>query len=45
MTKNTEDTQEDKPPFFDSWSKMYWLLMAVLGVMVLLFYLFTVHYS
>ena len=45
MTNNKPEEQENKPPFFDSWSKMYWLLMAVLGVMVLLFYLFTEHYS
>ncbi len=45
MTDNTKEVNEDKPPFFDSWSKMYWLLMGVLGVLILLFYLFTQHYS
>ncbi len=45
MTKSTDEVKEDKPPFFDSWSKMYWLVLAVLGVLILLFYLFTQHYS
>lgn len=45
MTEDKQEVQEDKPPFFDSWSKMYWLVMVVLGVLILLFYLFTEHYS
>lgn len=45
MTKDNQEVQEDKPPFFSSWSKMYWLVIAVLGVLILLFYLFTEHYS
>lgn len=45
MTDNIEEVQDDKPPFFNSWSKMYWLVMVVLGILILLFYLFTEHYS
>ncbi len=45
MTDKSQETVDDKPPFFDSWSKMYWLLMGVLGVFVALFYLLTQHYS
>jgi hypothetical protein len=43
---NTEDHQPiDPPPFFKKWSGMYWLVIGVLGVLVLLFHLFTQHYS
>ena len=40
----TEPTEE-KPPFFKSWAGMYGLLMGTLAFFVLLFYLFTQHYS
>lgn len=45
MTKDTQEVNDEKPPFFDSWSKVYILVMGVLAVLVLLFYLFTEHYS
>lgn len=45
MTNKSQEAVDDKPPFFDSWSKVYWLLIGVLGVFVTLFYLFTQHYS
>ncbi len=45
MTDEIKEAEENKPPFFDSWSKMYWLVMAVLGILILLFYLFTQYYS
>jgi hypothetical protein len=45
MTNQKQETADDKPPFFSSWSRMYWLLMGVLGVFVVLFYIFTLHYS
>lgn len=45
MTEKQEEVNEDKPPFFDSWSKMYWLVMIVLGILILLFHLFTQYYS
>ncbi len=45
MTEETREVDEGKPPFFDSWSKMYALVMGVLAVLILLFYLFTEYYS
>lgn len=45
MTNHPNEEDKAKPPFFSSWSKVYWLLMAVLGVFILLFYWFTQHYS
>lgn len=45
MIDKSQEESKDKPPFFDSWSKMYWLLIGVLGVFVSLFYLMTLHYS
>lgn len=45
MTEVTKEANEDKPPFFDSWPKMYALVIAVLGILILLFYLFTEYYS
>lgn len=45
MTEETKRAEEGKPPFFSSWSKMYWFVMGTLGVLILLFYLFTEHYS
>jgi hypothetical protein len=35
---------EDRPPFFRSWSGVYALVLGFLGVLVLLFHLFTRHY-
>ena len=45
MTEETKEVEEGKPPFFSSWSRMYWFVMGVLAVLILLFYLFTEHYS
>lgn len=35
---------EDRPPFFRSWTGVYALVLGVLGFLVLVFYLFTRHY-
>jgi len=45
MTQNTNEVNDDKPPFFSSWPKVYMLVMGVLAVLIFLFYLFTEHYS
>ncbi|WP_199688359.1 hypothetical protein [Pontibacter oryzae] len=34
-----------KPPFFKSWSGMYWLVLANLGFLILLFYIITKYYE
>ena len=35
----------DSPPFFKKWSGMYWLLIVTLALLVILFHLFSVHFS
>ena len=35
MTNDAKEVGEDKPPFFNSWSKMYGLVMGVLAVLIL----------
>ncbi|MFD1756642.1 hypothetical protein ACFSC6_15640 [Rufibacter sediminis] len=35
----------DPPPFFKSWTSMYWLVLGVLAVLILLFYLITEAYK
>jgi hypothetical protein len=42
---DTEDpTPEDRPPVFRSWTGVYALVLGFLGLLVLLFHLFTRHY-
>ena len=36
---------EEKPPVFKSWKGWYITLIGVLSVLILLFYLFTNHFS
>ncbi len=40
-----EEQPLDKPPFFSSWSGMYWLVLGNLAFLILLFYLITKIYS
>ncbi|WP_278251894.1 hypothetical protein [Sabulibacter ruber] len=35
----------DPPPFFKSWTAMYWLVIGVLAGLVGLFYLITIAYQ
>jgi hypothetical protein len=44
-TPSEENQPEDKPPFFKSWKGMYWLLMATLIFLIIIFYLFTRYFS
>jgi len=39
------EDREEAPPFFKKWSGMYWLVIGVLGLLVILFYWFSQHYS
>lgn len=32
--------EQDKPPFFSSWKKLYMLVLLNLAVLIVLFYLF-----
>jgi hypothetical protein len=43
--KSSITSLEDKPPFLKKWKNIYWLLMANLAFFILLFYLFTLHFS
>lgn len=43
--KHQEETEFGKPPFFNSWSGMYWLVVGNLAFLILLFYLFTRYFS
>jgi len=45
MTEGVKEADDNKPPFFDSWNKMYAMVMGVLALFILLFYLFTITYS
>ncbi len=38
-------TLDKKPPLFKSWKQIYGAVLAILLVLVVLFYLFTVQYS
>ncbi|MBF8964173.1 hypothetical protein I0P70_13035 [Pontibacter sp. FD36] len=35
----------DKPPFFESWKSMYWLVLGNLAFLITLFYIITRIYS
>ncbi len=43
--KKEKEIPVDPPPFLGSWKNIYWLLMGNLVVLILLFYLFTRHFS
>ncbi len=36
---------DEKPPFFKSWKTWYLLVIGFLVVLIILFYLFTKHFS
>jgi len=36
---------EEKPPIFNSWTAWYVLVIGFLAVLILLFFLFTKHFS
>lgn len=46
--KEAEDKtlgQLDKPPFFESWKGMYWLVLGNLAFLIVLFYIITKIYE
>ncbi|WP_262707119.1 hypothetical protein [Chitinophaga barathri] len=40
-----QETPEEKPPVFSSWSVWYWLVAGVLAALIVFFYFFTKNYS
>lgn len=44
MTENKQDTQFERPPFFNSWKAIYLLVLANLLVLIVLFYWFSVSF-
>ncbi|WP_162912084.1 hypothetical protein [Pontibacter actiniarum] len=40
-----EEAPITKPPFFSSWSGMYWLVLGNLAFLILLFYCITKYYE
>ena len=47
MKESEEDKplETEKPPFFNSWSGMYWLVLGNLAFMIVLFYIITKLYA
>lgn len=46
MTEENKDLEaEEKPPFFKKWKGWYLLVLGNLVFLIILFYLFTNHYS
>jgi len=48
MQDNRPVDEEDpiiKPPFFQKWSGMYWLVLGNLAFMIVLFYIITALYE
>ena len=45
MTQEEKKFGEEKPPFFNSWKGMYWLVMLTLATLILLFHLLTNYFS
>lgn len=41
MNPNKIENEEEKPPAFSSWNKLYFIVFASLAAMILLFYIFT----
>jgi len=37
--------EDQKPPFFKTWARLYWFVIGNLVVLILLFYLFTKAYQ
>ena len=40
-----KDKDKSLPPFVKSWRQLYWLVVANLGLMILLFYLFSEYFQ
>lgn len=40
-----DEDKIDKPPFFNSWCGMYWLVLAGLAFQILVFYFLTQYYK
>lgn len=40
-----EDIKDEPPPFLGRWSRVYILVLCELAVVILAFYLFTVHFA
>ncbi len=36
---------DDKPPFFNRWSTLYWFVLLSLGMVILLLYIFSIAFS
>jgi len=46
MIDQTPQPPEDqKPPFFKTWNRLYWFVIGNLAVLIILFYLFTKAYQ
>ncbi len=43
--KNHPPPKNEKPPFFESWKGMYWLVLANLAFLIVLFYCLTLYYA
>lgn len=44
--KEAEDESEfDSPPFFNSWTTIYLVVIGNLGFMILLFYIFSISFK
>lgn len=43
--ESVEQEAEEKPPYFKSWKGWYLLVIGNLIFLIILFYLFTIHYS
>jgi len=42
--QRTAELDDEKPPFFSTWSRLYAAIVAYLAFLILLFYLFTRAY-
>jgi hypothetical protein len=38
-------TDNDKPPFFSTWTKLYTFIASYLVLLIVAMYIFTIHYS
>jgi hypothetical protein len=44
-TDNDNDRHSDEPPLFRNWNYWYALVIGFLGLLILLFYLFTNYFA
>jgi glucose uptake protein GlcU len=40
-----KELPDEKPPFFKSWNSWYAMVIGFLALLIILFYLFTKHFS